>query len=112
MNLITLVPEILRQLPAPVRSALYTAILVIGAGLAACTALGVEDLGPVTLARALEAYAFVSPLAGGVAVANVGQSSTPGQLLAAEGGGVEDEWGDLSSFEPVPEAATVFGPTT
>jgi len=108
MTLIQIIPEILRRLPTPVRSAIYTALLIVGAGLALATSMGWEDLGPLTTARALEIYAFVSPLVGGVAAANVGRSAAteamPGDSIA-----FEEESADLSSFEPVADPTRVFG---
>ena len=108
MSPIQIVPEILRRLPSRVRSAVYTTLALIGAALAVCTALGVKDLGPLTVARALQIYAFVSPLVGGVAVANVGQSAgaagLPGDSVS-----FDEESADLSSFEPVADAGEVFG---
>jgi len=104
-------PEILRRLPSRVRSAIYTTVALIGAVLAVCTSLGVKDLGPVTLARALEIYAFVSPLVGGVAVANVGQSANAAGSPGGDLVSIDEESADLSSFEPVADASEVFGLT-
>lgn len=109
MSPVQLVPEILRRLPSRVRSAVYTTLALIGAALAVCTALGVKDLGPLTVARALQIYAFVSPLVGGVAVANVGQSANAG--VPGDSVMFDEEPADLSSFEPVADASEVFGLT-
>lgn len=108
MTLIQIVPEILRRLPAPVRSAIYTALLVLGGVLALFTAMGWKDLGIVTTDKALEIYAFISPLVGGVAVANVGQSAT--ELRQAELASIpfEEEPVDVSSFEPIADDTKVF----
>ena len=108
MTLIQIVPEILRRLPARVRSAIYTALLILGGVLALATSMGWEDLGPLTTGRALEIYAFISPLVGGVAVANVGQSAAAAGL-PADSLAFEEESADLSSFEPVADDTSVFG---
>jgi hypothetical protein len=98
----------LQRLPQPLRKTLYSLIGLIGVALAACAALGFDDLGPVTLARALEVYAFVSAAIGGVAFANVGAPSTP-PVGAGEFDFDFDEDVDLSSFEPIGHVDDVFG---
>lgn len=96
--------ELLRALPPPVRTAIYWAAVLIGGFLAACQALGVETLGSITVARALEIYAYVVPLTGVLAVANVGNKSA----ATAEYEELEEP-ADLSSFEPVGRPEDVYG---
>jgi hypothetical protein len=87
-----------------VRRAIYTTIVLLGAVLAILNASGVSTLGPMTMTEALQVYAYLSPLAGVVAVANV---SKP----AAEASDYQtyDEDVDLSSFEPVGDVDEVYG---
>jgi hypothetical protein len=94
--------DVLRALPRGVRKTIYSVLALVGAALAALVALGVEEIGPVTVDRMLQVYAYLSPLMGVVAVANVAPS-----------GGEEvfpdfDEDVDLSSFEPVGSESDVF----
>ena len=103
MNPITLATELLRRLHPRVRRTIYTVLAGVGAVLAALVAAGIKDLGPITVDRLVELYAYVSPLMGVVAVANV----TPGEgdeatLLDF------DEDADASSFEPIVDESEVF----
>lgn len=95
----------LQALPAPLRRTLYSVLGLVGAALAICTVIGLDDLGPITLTQALEAYAFLSAATGGVAVANVGRRPDDGAEL-----GDFDEDVDLSSFAPIGHEDDVFGP--
>ncbi len=96
--------ELLRSLPPPVRTAIYWAAVLVGGFLAGCQALGVETIGAVSVARALEIYAFIAPLTGVLAVANVGSKPVP----TAEYEELEEPT-DLSSFEPVGRPEDVYG---
>lgn len=100
-----LLGQALQRLPEPLRKTLYSVLGLVGAALATCAVAGIDQLGPVTLTRALEVYAFLSAATGGVAVANVGNTSHE----AAELGGFDEDV-DLSSFEPVGHVDDVFGP--
>lgn len=99
------VADLLRQLPTSVRRTLYAVIVVLGAVLAILDAVGVTDLGPITVAQALQIYAYISPLVGVVAVANV-RPHTEAEAMAEH-----DEDVDLSSFAPVSDPADVYGRT-
>ena len=98
------VAELLRQLPPPVRTGIYWAAVLVGALLGGLQGLGVETLGSVTVARALEIYAYVVPLTGVLAVANVGNKPA----AATEYDELEEPT-DLSSFEPVGNPDDVYG---
>lgn len=103
MNPITLATDLLRSLHPRVRKTIYTVLAVVGAVLAGLVAAGIKDLGPLTVDQLLQVYAYLSPLMGVVAVANV----TPGEdhettLLDF------DEDADVSSFEPVGDESEVF----
>lgn len=98
------VTELLRQLPPPVRTGIYWAAVLVGALLGGLQGLGVETLGSVTVARALEIYAYVVPLTGVLAVANVGNKPA----AATEYDELEEPT-DLSSFEPVGNPDDVYG---
>lgn len=100
-----LLSESLQRLPGPVRKTLYSILGLIGAALAVCSAFDINDLGPITLAQALEAYAFLSVATGGVAFANVGDTSTEPAAEVTE----FDEDVDLSSFEPIGHVEDVYG---
>lgn len=100
-----LLSESLQRLPEPLRKTLYSILGLIGAALAVCAALEINDLGPITLTQALEAYAFLSAATGGVAFANVGDKSTEPVPISEF-----DEDVDLSSFEPIGHVDDVFGP--
>ena len=94
--------DLLRRLPQGLRKTIYSALLLLGALLATLVAFGVSDIGPVSLTRALELYAYVSPAVGVVAVANVDK---PAEESPAE----FDEDVDLSAFEPVGSEDEVYG---
>ncbi len=102
MSPLQMATDLLRSLPGPVRRTIYTVLALIGLGLAACAALGVSDIGPISLERALQVYAYVSPAMGVVAVANVGKSA---EEIADD----FDEDVDLSAFEPVGTEDEVYG---
>lgn len=101
--------DLLRSLPSGVRKTLYALIVVLGAVLAILDAAGVTDLGPITVDQALQIYAYVSPVAGVVAVANVGRPSTAAEAEAEAGMPAYDEDADLSSFQPVGDVEEVYG---
>ena len=94
--------DLLRRLPQGLRKTIYSALALLGALLATLVAFGVSDIGPVSLTRALELYAYVSPAIGVVAVANVNK---PAEESPAE----FDEDVDLSAFEPVGSEDEVYG---
>ena len=103
MNPLTASAELLRNLPPGVRKTIYTVLALAGAVLAALVAIGEDKVGSVTVKQLLQIYAYLSPLMGVVAVANV----TPGEgeqqpLLDF------DEDVDASSFEPVGDESDVF----
>jgi hypothetical protein len=103
MNPLTIATQLLRDLPSPVRRTIYTVLALVGAVLAGLVAVGVDRIGSLTVDRMLQVYAYLSPLMGVVAVANV----TPGEgseqpLLDF------DEDADVSSFEPVGDESDVF----
>lgn len=105
MNPTQLLTGLLQELPPPVRRTLYTVLLLVGVALAIVSISGVDDLGPITLAQALEVYAVLSAATGGVAVANVRRqgASEPSEFNSF------DEDVDLSSFEPVGLVTDVYG---
>ncbi|RYP86660.1 hypothetical protein EKO23_08270 [Nocardioides guangzhouensis] len=94
--------DLLRRLPQGLRKTIYSALALLGALLATLVAFGVSDIGPISLTRALELYAYVSPAIGVVAVANVNK---PADAPVAE----FDEDVDLSAFEPVGSEDEVYG---
>jgi hypothetical protein len=102
MSPLTSAADVLRALPRGVRKTIYTVLALAGAALAALVAVGVEDVGPVTVDRMLQVYAYLSPLMGVVAVANVTPSE--GDHVLAD----FDEDVDVSSFEPVADESDVF----
>lgn len=106
--------SLLRDLPAPVRKALYVLVTLLGLTLGVLQAVDVSEIGPLTMTQALQVYAFLSPLAGVVAVANVGRAAgDPGADTAmgsaALGDLVADHDIDLSAFEPVGGIDEVYG---
>lgn len=103
MNPLSSTADLLRDLPRGVRKAIYSVLALAGAALAACVAVGIKDIGPVTVDRLLQVYAYLSPLMGAVAVANVMPGDTDPALL-----GDFDEDADMSSFEPVGDESDVF----
>ncbi len=62
---------LLQRLPANVRKTWYSVVSIAGAVLAACQIAGWKTLGPIDIEQAMQAYAFIAPTAGVVAVANV-----------------------------------------
>lgn len=106
MNPLASTASLLQGLPPGIRKSIYTVLALAGAILAICVAIGVKNLGPVTVDRLLQVYAYLSPLMGVVAVANV----TPGQGDAASLLDF-DEDADLASFEPVGDESDVFAET-
>jgi hypothetical protein len=105
MNSLTSAADLLRGLPRGVRKAIYTVLALLGAALAVCVGIGVEDIGPVTVERLLQVYAYLSPVMGAVAVANVAPGATDSDPA---GFTTFDEDADLSSFEPVGDESDVF----
>ena len=101
------IQTVLQELPPPLRKTLYTIITIVGLVLAILETLDVSDLGPITMTQALQIYAFLSPVVGAVAVANVKkpvvESSGLGEL-------VQDYDLDMSGFEPVGDMDDVYGP--
>ena len=102
MNPLTATADLLRSLPPGVRKTIYSVLALVGAALAGCVAIGIKDLGPVTVDRLLQVYAYLSPLMGVVAVANVTPGESDQSLLDF------DEDVDMSSFEPVGDESDVF----
>lgn len=110
--------SLLRDLPAPVRKALYVLVTLLGLALGILQAVDVSEIGPLTMTQALQVYAFLSPLAGVVAVANVGRPSAEGAAgspvdsvigSAALGDLVGEHGIDMSAFEPVGDMDDVYG---
>jgi hypothetical protein len=102
MSPIQVSAEALRRLPSSVRTTIYTAFVLLGAALGVCQSLGIETIGPVTVTRALEIYAYLAPLSGVVAVANV--TKAPG---TEDYTGLEEP-ADLAQFEPIGDPEDVF----
>jgi hypothetical protein len=103
MNPVTLATDLLRGLHPRIRKTIYTVLAAVGAVLAGLVAAGIKDLGPLTVDQLLQAYAYLSPLMGVVAVANV----TPGE--GDEASLLDfDEDADVSSFEPIDDESEVF----
>jgi hypothetical protein len=96
--------DALRSLPPGARKTIYTALALFGVALAVCGYAGIDDLGPFSLDQAMAIYATLSPVIGGVAVANVGSPDKSPQFALSD----FDEDVDLSSFEPVGDPAEVF----
>lgn len=103
MNPLTSAADVLRQLPRGVRKAIYSVLALVGAALAAIVALGVDEIGPVTVDRLLQVYAYLSPLTGAVAVANVAPSDADPAMFTDF-----DEDADLSSFAPLGDESDVY----
>lgn len=103
MNPLPIATEVLRRLDPRIRKAIYTVLAVIGAVLAGLVAAGVDDLRWFTVDQALQVYAYLSPLMGVVAVANVGTGDADEATLLDF-----DEDADASSFEPVGDESEVF----
>jgi hypothetical protein len=98
---LSVVAGMLQRLPANVRRTLYSVISVAGLALVVAQMLGWQELGPISVDQALQAYALVSPAVGVVAVANV---SSPTQDVG-DFGDFEDDF-DASSFDPVVQDET------
>lgn len=103
MNPLATAASLLRDLPAPVRKTIYTLLALVGAVLAGLVAVGVDEVGSLTVDRMLQVYAYLSPLMGVVAVANVTPGEGDEQALLDF-----DEDSDVSSFEPVGDESDVF----
>ena len=100
------IPTLLQELPAPLRKTLYAVVTIVGLVLAILQTLDVSDLGPLTMTQALQIYAFLSPLVGAVAVANV---SKPVVESTGLGELVQDHDLDMAAFEPVGQSEDVYG---
>lgn len=100
------IQAVLQDLPRPVRRTLYWIVSILGLLLGVLQAVDVTDLGPITMAQALQAFAFLSPFAGFVAVANV---SKPSAVEDSAGLGDLVQGMDLSAFEPVGAIDDVYG---
>ena len=103
MSPVQIITDLLRRLPSSVRRTLYTVLALLGLALAAADFLGVTSIGSVSMSRALELYAYISPAMGLVAVANVGQARRRREVAEF------DEDVDLSAFEPVGAEEDVYG---
>jgi hypothetical protein len=103
MNPVTIAADLLRTLPPVFRKTIYTVLALVGAVLAGLVAVGIDSIGSVTVDRMLQVYAYLSPLMGVVAVANVTPAAGSEELLLDF-----DEDADLSSFEPVGDESDVF----
>ncbi len=103
MNPLATATSLLRDLPAPVRKTIYTLLALVGAVLAGLVAVGVDKVGSLSVDRMLQVYAYLSPLMGVVAVANVTPGEGDEQALLDF-----DEDSDVSSFEPVGDESDVF----
>jgi hypothetical protein len=97
---LSVVTGMLQRLPANVRRTLYSVISVAGLALVVAQMLGWQDLGPISVDQALQAYALVSPAVGVVAVANVSPSTQGVEDFDPHLGDFEDDF-DASSFDPV-----------
>jgi len=105
MNALATLAGPLRALPPGLRKTLYSLLTAVGGVLAALVAAGVKDLGPVTVDRLLEVFAYLSAALGVVAVSNV----TPQEDAGAAVGLLDfDDDLDMSSFEPVQDESDVF----
>jgi hypothetical protein len=102
----TSIQALLQGLPAPLRQTLYSLITILGLTLGLLQSMDVNDLGPLTMTQALQIYAFLSPLVGAVAVANVHKPPADASGL---GDLVEDNDLDMSAFEPVGDMDDVYG---
>ena len=104
MSPLQMATDLLRALPSSVRKAIYTVLALLGLVLAGLELLGVSEIGPISMSRAFEVYAYISPAMGLVAVANVNK---PADVDAV--GDDFDEDVDLSAFEPVGSEEDVYG---
>jgi hypothetical protein len=100
------IQTLLQELPPPLRKTLYALVTIVGLVLAILQTLDVNDLGPLTMTQALQVYAYVSPLVGAVAVANV---KKPVVESAGLGELVQEYDLDMSAFEPVGDMDDVYG---
>jgi hypothetical protein len=96
MNSFALIAGALQRLPASARRTLYSIVSLAGLVLAVVQLLGWEDLGPITVTRALQLYALLSPAVGVVAVANVSSPTSDGEGFDQD----VDDGLDFSSFVP------------
>ncbi len=100
------VQALLQSLPARWRKAIYVLIAVLGFAVGLLQAADVSEIGPFTMTQVLQFYAFVSPLAGVVAVANVKKPPVDSAALGSYAGAGDY---DVSTFEPVGAAEEVYG---
>jgi hypothetical protein len=104
------IQSLLQDLPAPLRKTLYALVTIFGLTLGILQSVGVSDLGPLSMTQALQVYAYLSPLVGAVAVANVKKpAADPGVESAGLGDLVQDYELDMSAFEPVGDMDDVYG---
>jgi hypothetical protein len=101
------IQSLLQDLPPQLRKTLYYLVTIFGLTLGILQAVDVNELGPITMTQALQAYAFLSPLVGAVAVANVKKPAVESTGL---GDLVQDYDLDMSGFEPVGDMDDVYGP--
>ena len=100
------IQSLLQGLPAPLRQTLYTLITILGLTLGVLQSIDVNEIGPLTMTQALQIYAFLSPVVGAVAVANVKKPVVESPAL---GELVQDYDLDMSGFEPVGDMDDVYG---
>lgn len=96
MTGLSVVTGVLQRLPAPARRTLYSVLMAVGALLAAAQVLGWPEFMPFSLNTALQAYAYFSPAAGVVAVANV----SPSARGSDDDDDLDDGFDD-GSFDPI-----------
>jgi hypothetical protein len=101
MTPVQLFSDFLRRLPAGFRKTLYSVLIAFGGLLAGLVALGYDEIGSISLVRALEIYTYLSPAIGVVAFTNVGNTQ---ESVDPE---VDDEV-DISAFEPIGSEDDVF----
>jgi len=94
----SVITGVLQKLPAPARRTLYSVLMAAGALLAAAQVLGWPDFMPFSLTTALQAYAYFSPAAGVVAVANVSPSAEGSDDFGED---FMDDGFDDGSFDPI-----------
>jgi hypothetical protein len=112
MTGLSVITGVLQQLPASARRTLYSILMAAGAVLAVTQVLGWPDWLPFSEASALQAYAFFSPAAGVVAVANVSPSPAGDADLDYGGDdgrdyGGQDFAGDDRDDQPFDAASSV-----
>jgi hypothetical protein len=98
MTGLSVITGVLQKLPPPARRALYSVLMGVGALLAAAQVLGWPAFMPFSLNTALQAYAYFSPAAGVVAVANVSPSPQGSDDFGQD---LMDDGVDDGSFDPV-----------